>query len=93
MNCCGRQLGSASLDLIQRSSETLAGRIAFIELSGLHRLEVPSGLWDNSKVTRFISTPCSLYNTPASSASVVPVGTKRPPDENHSVLQNWIDSA
>ena len=40
-------LGSASLDLIQRSSETLAGRIAFIELSGLHRLEVPSGLWDD----------------------------------------------
>ena len=39
-------LGSASLDLIQRSSETLAGRIAFIELSGLHRLEVPSDLWD-----------------------------------------------
>jgi hypothetical protein len=40
-------LGSASLDLIQRSSETLAGRIAFVELSGLHRLEVPSGLWDD----------------------------------------------
>ena len=40
-------LGPASLDLIQRSSETLAGRIAFIELSGLHRLEVPSGLWDD----------------------------------------------
>ena len=40
-------LGSASLELIQHSSETLAGRIAFIELSGLHRLEVPSGLWDD----------------------------------------------
>lgn len=39
-------LGSASLDLIQRSSETLAGRIAFVELSGLHRLEVPPNLWD-----------------------------------------------
>ena len=39
-------LGSASLDLIQRSSETLAGRIAFVELGGLHRLEVPSNLWD-----------------------------------------------
>lgn len=39
-------LGSASLDLIQHSSETLAGRIAFVELSGLHRLEVPPGLWD-----------------------------------------------
>lgn len=40
-------LGSASLDLIQHSSETLAGRIAFVELSGLHRLEVPPKLWDN----------------------------------------------
>ncbi len=39
-------LGSASLDLIQNSSETLAGRIAFVELSGLHRLEVPPELWD-----------------------------------------------
>jgi predicted AAA+ superfamily ATPase len=39
-------LGSASLDLIQSSSETLAGRIAFVELAGLHRLEVPPTLWD-----------------------------------------------
>ena len=40
-------LGSASLDLIQKSSETLAGRIAFVELGGLHRLEVPPQLWDS----------------------------------------------
>ena len=40
-------LGSASLELIQHSSETLAGRIAFVELSGLHRLEVPPELWDD----------------------------------------------
>lgn len=40
-------LGSASLDLIQHSSETLAGRVAFMELSGLHRLEVPPSLWDD----------------------------------------------
>ena len=40
-------LGSASLDLIQHSSETLAGRVAFVELSGLHRLEVPDTLWDD----------------------------------------------
>lgn len=40
-------LGSASLDLIQHSSETLAGRIGFVELSGLHRLEVPPHLWDS----------------------------------------------
>ena len=42
-----RPLGSASLDLIQHNSETLAGRVAFIELSGLHRLEVPDTLWDD----------------------------------------------
>ena len=39
-------LGAASLDLVQHSSETLAGRVAFVELSGLHRLEVPDTLWD-----------------------------------------------
>ncbi|OYT88837.1 MAG: ATPase [Burkholderiales bacterium PBB3] len=38
-------LGSASLDLIQKTSETLAGRIAFVELGGLHRLELPQTLW------------------------------------------------
>jgi predicted AAA+ superfamily ATPase len=41
-------LGSASLDLIQHSSETLAGRITFIELGGLHRLELPPHLWDGA---------------------------------------------
>lgn len=34
-------LGSASLDLIQQSSETLAGRIAYIELHPLDATEVP----------------------------------------------------
>ena len=38
-------LGSASLDLVQKSSESLAGRVVFLELSGLHRLEVPSAQW------------------------------------------------
>ena len=33
-------LGSGSLDLIQQSSETLAGRIAYVELHGLDVLEV-----------------------------------------------------
>lgn len=32
-------LGSASLDLLQQSGETLAGRIAYLELSPLHLLE------------------------------------------------------
>ena len=41
-------LGSASLDLIQHSSETLAGRVAFVELSGLHRLELPPALWEDA---------------------------------------------
>ena len=39
-------LGSASPDLIQQSSETLAGRIAFMELTGLHQLELPPELWE-----------------------------------------------
>jgi predicted AAA+ superfamily ATPase len=38
-------LGSAALELIQKTSETLAGRIAFVELGGLHRLELPQTLW------------------------------------------------
>ncbi len=33
-------LGSASLDLLQQSGETLAGRIAYLELAGLNVLEV-----------------------------------------------------
>jgi predicted AAA+ superfamily ATPase len=33
-------LGSASLDLLKQSGETLAGRIAYLELSPLHLLEV-----------------------------------------------------
>ena len=35
-------LGSASPELIKNSSESLAGRIAYIELSGLNCLEVPA---------------------------------------------------
>ncbi|MBT1687381.1 ATP-binding protein [Fulvivirgaceae bacterium PWU37] len=35
-------LGSASLELLRQSSETLAGRIAYCELSGLLALEVPT---------------------------------------------------
>ncbi len=33
-------LGSASLELLQQSGETLAGRIAFLEMTPLHALEV-----------------------------------------------------
>lgn len=35
-------LGSASMDLLRQSSESLAGRISYIELSGLNIIEVPS---------------------------------------------------
>lgn len=35
-------LGSASLDLLRQSSENLAGRIAYVELSGLKPTEIPS---------------------------------------------------
>lgn len=40
-------LGSASLDLIRQSSESLAGRIAYVELSGLNVIEINKG----SKIT------------------------------------------
>lgn len=39
-------LGSVSLDLLQQSSETLAGRIAYKELSGLNIQEVGAGELD-----------------------------------------------
>ena len=45
-------LGSASIDLLQQSGETLAGRIAFVELGPLDVLEVGevdySALWRES---------------------------------------------
>ena len=34
-------LGSASMDLLRQSSESLAGRISYLEMSGLNALEVP----------------------------------------------------
>lgn len=34
-------LGSASMDLMRQSSESLAGRISYIEMTGLHLLETP----------------------------------------------------
>ena len=36
-------LGSASMDLLRQSSESLAGRITYMELAGLNLLEVPTG--------------------------------------------------
>ncbi len=40
-------LGSASIDLLKQSSETLAGRIAYLELSPMDVMEAPAddGLW------------------------------------------------
>lgn len=35
-------LGSASMDLLRQSSESLAGRISYIEMTGLNLLEVPA---------------------------------------------------
>ena len=37
-------LGSASLELLQQSSESLAGRIAYLELFGINPLEYPSDI-------------------------------------------------
>ena len=39
-------LGSASLDLIQQSSETLAGRVAYLEMGPIHALEWTEGSLD-----------------------------------------------
>jgi predicted AAA+ superfamily ATPase len=39
-------LGSASVELIRQSSESLAGRIAFLELGGLHPLELGADALD-----------------------------------------------
>jgi hypothetical protein len=39
-------LGSASVELIRQSSESLAGRIAFLELHGLNLLELGPGAQD-----------------------------------------------
>ena len=43
-------LGSASMDLLRQSGESLAGRIAFVELTPINALEVEAGdltkLWD-----------------------------------------------
>ena len=35
-------LGSASMDLLRQSSESLAGRISYLEMTGLNLLEVPT---------------------------------------------------
>ena len=40
-------LGSASLDLLQQSSESLAGRISYATLSGLKPTEIAEGGFDN----------------------------------------------
>jgi len=37
-------LGSAALDLMRQASETLAGRVAYVELTPLDALEIPRGL-------------------------------------------------
>ena len=39
-------LGSASMNLLRQSSESLAGRIGYIEVGGLHVLEIESGQKD-----------------------------------------------
>lgn len=36
-------LGSASMDLLRQSSESLAGRISYLQMTGLNLLEVPAG--------------------------------------------------
>ena len=43
-------LGSASMDLLRQSSESLAGRISYLELSGLNALEIEEGRNDLRKL-------------------------------------------
>jgi uncharacterized protein len=45
-------LGSASLDLMRQASETLAGRVAYLELAPLNVLELPDGLDTNRAWSR-----------------------------------------
>jgi len=39
-------LGSASIDLLKQSGETLAGRIAYLEMQPVDGLEVPANAMD-----------------------------------------------
>ena len=43
-------LGSSSLDLLKQTSETLAGRIAYKELTGLNATEIGSGVGEQDKL-------------------------------------------
>ncbi|MDO8942793.1 MAG: ATPase, partial [Desulfobacterales bacterium] len=38
-------LGSASPDIVKRTSESLAGRVEFVELGGFDLLETGAGTW------------------------------------------------
>jgi predicted AAA+ superfamily ATPase len=43
-------LGSASLDLMRQASETLAGRVEYVELGGIDALELPKQIGDVDKL-------------------------------------------
>ena len=38
-------LGSASIELLRQSGETLAGRVAYIEMTPVDAMEIPGGVW------------------------------------------------
>lgn len=53
-------LGSASMDLLRQSSESLAGRIRYLELMGLNALEVPAHPMETPTSQRPSSDPNHL---------------------------------
>src|SRR5690606_27507472 len=56
-------LGSASLDLMQQASETLAGRIAYVELAPVNLLELPRKDRDVNRLWTRGGFPDSLLAT------------------------------
>jgi len=70
-------LGSASLDLQRHTSENLAGRLATLELGGLHVLEVDAAERDLLWGSR---TPLTASCTTRSSTLGIPSPRSPPPD-------------
>jgi len=55
-------LGSASMELLRQSSESLAGRIAYVEMNGLNLLEIPNKEIETRKLWLRGSFPISYLS-------------------------------
>jgi predicted AAA+ superfamily ATPase len=62
-------LGSASLDLLRQSSESLAGRIAYVDMHPLNIIEIPSTYQDANQLWLWGGFPDS-YLAPSAEASL-----------------------